>query len=126
MRTFVLFLACWPFVVLADAETGAADTIQSLRAELERMKAEQAARAAEMQRLEERIAAFEASAAQPAATPSSPPQPVVAAQSAEPPSRFEASGDFRLRYEHNAGDVSGSWDRGALRGRLGADRKSVV
>ena len=117
IRTLAVLSACWP--LLALAETGASDTVQSLRAELERMKAEQAARAAEMQRLEERLAALEAAAAPAEAAPAPPPPAVASAQDSEP-SRFKVSGDFRLRYEYNAGAVTGDWDRGALRGRLGA------
>ena len=117
IRTLAVLAACWPLLALAQA--GAADTVQSLRAELERMKAEQAARAAEMQRLEERLAALEAAAAPAEAAPAPPPPAVASAQDSEP-SRFKVSGDFRLRYEYNAGAVTGDWDRGALRGRLGA------
>lgn len=105
----------------AAAEVDASDTILSLRAELERMKAEQAARMAEMQRIEDRLVALEAAAAQSAATSAGAPAPAVAGQAAEAPSRLDVSGDFRLRYEGNFGnDATGSWERGALRARLGA------
>lgn len=105
----------------AGADSGAPDTIEALRAELERMKAEQAARMVEMQRVEDRLAALEASAAQAAGASASPPPAVAATPAAAAPSRLAVTGDFRLRYEGNFGnDTTGSWDRGALRGRLGA------
>ncbi|MGH8204215.1 MAG: putative porin, partial [Steroidobacteraceae bacterium] len=98
-----------------------ADTVAALRAELERLKAEQAERAAEMQRLEERLAALETAAGQADAVPASPPAPVVASERADAPSRLTLSGDFRLRYEGNYGDADQSdWQRGVLRARLGA------
>lgn len=123
-RVLATILALGLTALSAAAETGAADTVESLRAELERMKSEQAARAAEMQRLEERLVALEAAAA-PAAAPAgsataSSPAVMAAAAPAEPPSRFKVSGDFRLRYEGNYGAETGDWDRGALRARLGA------
>jgi len=96
------------------------DTVQALRAELERMKAEQAARAAEMQHLEERLGALEAAAAPVATSAATPPAVAAAATPAEPLSRFKVSGDFRLRYEGNYGIETGDWDRGALRARLAA------
>ena len=105
----------------ARAEDGSPDSVQALRAELERLKAEQAVRAAEMQTLEERLAALEASAGQADSTPKIPPEPVAVAQAAEPQSRLHVTGDFRLRYEDNFGDADASdWERGVLRARLGA------
>ena len=118
MRTLAAILVLSLAALPAAAET--ADSVQALRAELERMKAEQAARAAEMQKLEERLATLEAAAA-PAGTPAaSPPAVVATAGTAEPESRFKVSGDLRLRYEANFGAETGDWDRGTLRGRLGA------
>ncbi|MGH8242958.1 MAG: putative porin, partial [Steroidobacteraceae bacterium] len=98
-----------------------ADTVAALRAELERLKVEQAERAAEMQRLEERLAVLETAAGQADAVPARPPAPVVASERADAPSRLTLSGDFRLRYEGNYGDADQSdWERGVLRARLGA------
>jgi hypothetical protein len=117
-RILAAVLALLLAAPLAATET--ADSVQVLRAELERMKAEQAARAAEMQKLEERLAALEAAAA-PASTPAAGPPAVIAvAGPDEPKSRFDVSGDLRLRYEANYGAETGDWDRGTLRGRLGA------
>jgi hypothetical protein len=117
-RAHVAFLALSLAVLPAAAET--ADSVQALRAELERMKVEQAERAAEMQKLEERLATLEAAAA-PVGTPAaSAPAVVAVAAPDEPKSRFEVSGDLRLRYEANYGAETGDWDRGTLRGRLGA------
>lgn len=45
----------------AQAEEASLDTVHALRGELERLKTEQATRAAEMQKLEARLAALEAS-----------------------------------------------------------------
>lgn len=105
----------------AQAEDAGSDSVQALRGELERLKAEQAARAADMQKLEERLAVLEASAGRTATTPANAPEPVVAAQRAEPNDRLVVSGDFRLRYEGNYGDADArDWDRGVLRARLGA------
>jgi hypothetical protein len=109
----------------AHAE-GGGDTVQAVRTELERMKAEQAERAAEMQKLEARLAALEATAAPgappAAALPAAPaPAPVAVAQAPAAQPRLAVSGDFRLRYESNFGDADGTeWDRGVLRARLGA------
>ena len=90
----------------AQADVGVGDSVAALRAELERLKAEQAERAIEMQSLEERLAALEA-------TPEG--------EGVAPESRLEVAGDFRLRYEGNYGDADASdWDRGVLRARLGA------
>ncbi len=108
------------FVFTASADGVAPDTVESLRAELERMKAEQAARMVEMQRIEDRLAALEAAATSTAGAPAKP-LPAASAQAAEVPSRFAVTGDFRLRYEGNFGsDVTGTWERGSLRARLGA------
>jgi hypothetical protein len=105
----------------AHAEEAGGDSVQALRGELERLKSEQAARAVEMQKLEERLAALEASAGRADATPATPPAPTAAAKVAETPSRLAVSGDFRLRYESNTGDADArDWDRGVLRARLGA------
>ena len=89
------------------------------------MKVEQAERAAEMQRLEERLAALEASSAPATGAPATPPSPIVTAQSAEPPSQLKVTGDLRLRYEGNYGAATGDWDRGTLRARLGATYKAT-
>lgn len=98
-----------------------ADSVQAVRTELERLKAEQAERAAEMRKLEDRLAALEAAA--PAT--SAPAQSAIAQAAVAPPaeaaSRFSVGGDFRLRYESNTGDDDGrDWDRGVLRLRVGA------
>jgi hypothetical protein len=104
-----------------QAETDGRDTVQALRVELERLKAEQAARALEMQALEVRLAALEAAAGENAPTPADAPAPVAVAQALQPRSRLAISGDFRLRYEANIGDADApDWDRGVLRARLGA------
>ena len=106
----------------AHAEEPGPDSVQALRGELERLKEEQATRAAEMQKLEERLAALEASAGKADATAAAPAAPVAVAKAAEPPSRLAVSGDFRLRYEGNYGnDDAQDWDRGVLRARLGAN-----
>jgi Putative porin len=106
----------------AQAEVVAPDTVQDLRGELDRLKAEQATRASEMQKLEERLAVLEASAEKADTTPTAPEAPVVVAKGAELPSRLEVSGDFRLRYEGNYGDADArDWDRGVLRARFGAN-----
>lgn len=99
-----------------------ADTVQALRAELERMKAEQAERATAMEKLEERLAVLEAAAAGSAAAPAAPAAaPPAVAKAAGPLDKLSVSGDFRLRYEHNSGDADGrDWDRGVLRLRIGA------
>ncbi len=121
MRVVASVLALWLLALPAAAESGTADTVQALRAELERMKAEQAERAAEMQRLEERLAALEASTAQAGRHAGEFAEPRSStARSAEPSSQLEVTGDLRLRYEGNYGATTGDWDRGTLRARLGA------
>jgi Putative porin len=106
----------------AHAEGPGPDSVQALRGELEGLKEEQATRAAEMQKLEERLAALEASAGKADATAAAPAAPVAVAKAAAPPSRLAVSGDFRLRYEGNYGnDDAQDWDRGVLRARLGAN-----
>jgi hypothetical protein len=106
----------------AQADDEVPDTVQSLRAELDRLKAEQAERAAEMQKLEERLTALETSAGRAGMTPANLPEPVAVAQNAQPQSRLNVSSDFRLRYEGNYGDADArDWDRGVLRARLGAN-----
>lgn len=120
MRTGAILLLVLA-ALCAHAEDGSPDTVQSLRAELERLKSEQAARATEMRALEERLAALEASASHAGSTPKNVPEPVAMAQSAEPQSRLHVTGDFRLRYEDNFGDADArDWERGVLRARLGA------
>lgn len=113
----------------AQAEISGGDTVQAVRTELERLKAEQAERATEMQQLEQRLAALEAAqaptgAVAPAALSGAPAQAVAAAPAAIAPaskSRLAVSGDFRLRYESNTGNADvPDWDRGVLRARLGA------
>ncbi len=104
------------------AAHAAADTneIGAIRAALEQMKVEQAARATEMQQLEARLDALEASAqgASPAMATVAAPTPAIPA-AASP--RLQLSGDFRLRYEDNTGDAGAAdWDRAMLRARLQA------
>jgi hypothetical protein len=112
MRTGALLLLLLAGLC-AQAEDAGTDTVQALRGELERLKAEQAARAEEMQKLEKRLAALETSVGRADATPANPP---------ESQARLNVSGDFRLRYESNYGDADASdWDRGVLRARLGAN-----
>jgi hypothetical protein len=120
MRTGAILLLSLA-ALCAQAEDKGPDTVQVLRSELERLKVEQAARAVEMQKLEDRLAALEASTGRAEATPASPPVRAASAQVAGRTSRLEVTGDFRLRYEGNSGDADASdWDRGVLRARLGA------
>jgi hypothetical protein len=120
MRTGAILLLSLA-ALCAQADDEVPDTVQSLRAELERLKAEQAERAGEMQKLEERLTVLEASERL-ASAPANPPAPAAVAQIAEPQSRLDVSGDFRLRYEGNYGDADArDWDRGVLRARLGAN-----
>lgn len=108
------------------AQVSDATTVAELRAEIERLKAEQAAQLAETQRLEARLNALEAAlagAAQPATSGTTAPATTVA--STPPPStdtkRLQLASDFRLRYEGNYGDADArDWDRGVLRARLRA------
>jgi hypothetical protein len=122
MRSLCVLLLSLAALTAQAAETP--DTVQALRAELERMKAEQAAREAEMRKLEDRLTALEAAAGPAPAgapAPASPPAQPVVAKSAEPPSPLTVSGDLRLRYENNVGDEDArDWSRGTLRARLGA------
>jgi hypothetical protein len=116
----ILLLSLAAFCAQADDEVP--DTVQSLRAELERLKEEQATRAVEMQKLEVRLTALETSAGRAGMTPANLPGPVAVAQNAQPHSRLNVSGDFRLRYEGNYGDADArDWVRGVLRARLGAN-----
>jgi hypothetical protein len=121
MRTGAILLLSLAALCAQAADEGP-DTVQALRGELERLKAAQAAGAAQIQKLEERLTALEASAGPEGATPKNTPEPVVVAQYTEPQSRLDVSGDFRLRYEGNYGDADArDWDRGVLRARLGAN-----
>jgi hypothetical protein len=105
----------------AQAENGTDDSVQALRAELERLKAAQAEGALAIQKLEDRIAALEAPATAQESLPKPPEAPAVLALNAAPQSRLDVSGDFRLRYEGNYGDDDApDWQRGVLRARLGA------
>jgi hypothetical protein len=105
----------------AQAENGTDDSVQALRAELERLKAAQAEGALAIQKLEDRIAALEAPATAQESLPKPPEAPAVVALNAAPQSRLDVSGDFRLRYEGNYGDDDApDWRRGVLRARLGA------
>jgi hypothetical protein len=105
----------------AQAENGTDDSVQALRAELERLKAAQAEGALAIQKLEDRIAALEAPATAQESLPKPPEAPAVLALNAAPQSRLDVSGDFRLRYEGNYGDDDApDWRRGVLRARLGA------
>lgn len=110
-------------------ETSKAE-VQLLRAEVERLKAEQAARMAETRRLEERLAAVEATlrespesrAVAPAAVVASAAVTPAASQAAPAPSKLKLASDLRLRYEGNWGDADGrDWSRGVLRARFRAD-----
>src|ERR1700752_3680703 len=100
-RTVGLTLMLCLAALCAQAEEAGSDSVQAIRSELERLKAEQAARATEMQKLEERLTALESVAAPAAATPAKTPKPVAVAKNAEPPSRLAVSGGFRLAYERN-------------------------
>ena len=96
------------------------DTVEALRTELERLKTEQAARAAEIRKLDERLAALEASAGAGTALTEVAAPPALAQHPALR-TRLDVSGDFRLRYEGNYGDADArDWERGVLRARLGA------
>ena len=107
--------------VAAQAEIGTDNSVQALRAELERLKAAQAEGAAAIQKLEERLSALEAPASTQESSPKQPEAPPALALNAAPRSRLDISGDFRLRYEGNYGDDDvPDWQRGVLRARLGA------
>ena len=114
-------LVLWLLAAAAQAESETDDSVQALRAELERLKAAQAEGALAIQKLEGRIAALEVPATAQESLPRQSEAPAVLAQVAAPPSRLDVSGDFRLRYEGNYGDDDDpDWDRGVLRARLGA------
>lgn len=105
----------------AQAESGTGDSVQALRAELERLKAAQAEGAAAIEKLEGRLAALEAPVSAQESVQKPPEAPAALAMDAAPRSRLDVSGDFRLRYEGNYGDDDArDWQRGVLRARLGA------
>ena len=105
----------------AQAESGANDSVQALRAELDRLKAAQAEGAAAIEKLEGRIAALEAPISAQESAPKPPEAPAALAPDVAPKSRLAVSGDLRLRYEGNYGDDDApDWQRGVLRARLGA------
>ena len=119
LRFAGLFLSL--LAAAAHAENGAADSVQSLRAELERLKAAQAEGHAAIQKLEDRLAALEAPASPQESLPKEPEESAVLATGTASANRLEVTGDFRLRYEGNYGDDDAAdWERGVLRARLGA------
>ena len=121
VRMLVAGVAALLVAVAAQAEIGTDDSVQALRAELERLKAAQAQGAAAIQKLEERLSALEAPASTQESSPKQPEVPPALALNAAPRSRLDISGDFRLRYEGNYGDDDvPDWQRGVLRARLGA------
>lgn len=114
---------------LAIAQSAGQESVQALRAEIQRLQAAQAANIAETQRLGERLNALEASLGDAGDTTQSEAkmvsaQPVSAAALADvpkAPSPLQISSDFRLRYEGNSGDADAQdWGRGVLRARLRA------
>lgn len=118
-RESVKAVLCTVALVVAPAAAAASDaeTLKEIRAELDRLKSEQAVRAAQMQRLEARLEEVATtlgsteSATAPVRTP-------VAEPAARAP-RLRVSGDLRLRYEGNTGVADApDWSRGVLRARL--------
>jgi hypothetical protein len=112
-------------LAIAPAAAAASDaaSLQELRAELERLKSEQAARAQQMQRLEARLEEVAATLGSAADTAAPAHEPASAGASAPPESaqRLRVGGDLRLRYEGNTGiGDAPDWSRGVLRARLRA------
>src|SRR5688572_10711439 len=110
----------------AAAQSSGPESVAELRAEIERLKAEQAAQLAETKRLEARLNALESSLGKTGQSTAGGAVPQVATavsppRGAEEESRLQLASDFRLRYEGNYGDADArDWDRGVLRARLRA------
>lgn len=113
-------------LVSAPAHAAGAETVAELRAEIERLKAEQAAQVARTRRLEERLLTLESSLGGAGRAATAENAPAAATVGELPPatgqaSRLRLASDFRLRYEGNYGDADArDWDRGVLRARLRA------
>jgi hypothetical protein len=116
---------------VATAEAIVPAEVAAIRAEMDSLRAAQAARIVEMRQAESRLAALEASVLQleaatatpagatPTASPATVTSAVAPAQPASP--RLQLAGDFRARFESNtATDSMAQRNRGVVRARLRA------